>query len=351
MKLFLPTHAANLLFRDSCLIQLKLIASVIIVGVFLSGCASSKGGSNRDSFDSAQAGEQSEINQRISNSAVLASADLSGDIYKLGVGDILELTVFQVEALNTKVRVNGRGEIILPLLGKLNVEGKPVSAVENEITELLKKEYLQDPQVSLFIEEYRSQQITVMGAVGQPNVYSVRQSRSIFEMLSLAGGLNEEASDQIRVATTQVDPETGESVKQNLILSVKRLLAGAEVASYLRLSGGDSILVPRAGVVFVEGAVNKPGSYSMEGDTTVLKAIALAGGVPWEGNQGRVQVVRDLAGESFAININLNKIRTQQNEDIVLRDGDIVIVNFSGPKRFVTGFFNTVGNMFGYRLN
>ncbi len=329
----------------------KLVILSFIVLLVGSGCSGSNKRVSLEDFKSVEKNEQSEINQQIANSAALSKADLSSSLYRLGAGDILELTVFQVEALNTKVRVNGRGEIILPLLGKLDVKDKPVSEVEDEITLRLAQDYLQDPQVSLFIEEYRSQQITVMGAVEQPNVYSVRQSRSIFEMLSLAGGLKEEASDQIRVTTTQPDPETGQPVKQNLILSVKRLLAGAEAASYLRLAGGDSILVPRAGVVFVEGAVDKPGSYPMEGETSVLKAIALAGGVPWEGNQGRVQVVRDIAGESFAIDVNLKKVRNQKAEDIVLRDGDIVVVSYSAPKRFLSGFFKTAGQIFGYRLD
>ena len=170
------------------------------------------------------------------------------------------------------------------------IRDRSISQVEDIIRDKLEADFLQNPQVSLFIEEYRSQQITVMGAVKEPNVYSVRQTRSIFEMLSLAGGLTELASDKIRVKTTQQNYETGDVEEKNLILSVKKLLEGAEEASSIRLSGGDSILVPNAGVVFIEGAVKKPGSYVMEGETTVLKAIAVAGGVPWSGKEGSVQV-------------------------------------------------------------
>lgn len=325
---------------------------IIYLGSILVGCGGNKKSSSIDAFNKADSGQQSKINQRIANSALQNKAgDTANNLYLLGAGDILELTVFQVEALNTKVRVNGRGEVILPLLGTVSVKDKSVAEVESHIAALLEEDYLQNPQVSLFIEEYRSQQIPVMGAVHNPDVYSIRQSRSIFEMLSLAGGLKEEASDQIRVTTTQSDPETGELVKRNLILSVKRLLAGAEEASYLRLSGGDSILVPQAGVIFVEGAVEKPGSYAIESETSVLKAIALAGGVPWEGNQGNVQVVREVAGETLAMNVDLAKVRSQKADDVVLRDGDIVIVAYSGPKRFISGFFETAGRIFGYSIN
>ena len=291
------------------------------------------------------------LNKKIANTAILKGSEGSDNVYFLGSGDILELTVFQVEELNTKVRVNGSGEIILPLLGKLQVSNKSVSEVEELIRQKLEADFLQNPQVSLFIEEYRSQQITVMGAVNSPDVYSVRQSRSIFEMLSLAGGLSQTASDKIRVKTTQLDQSSGELIEQNLILSVKKLLEGAETASYLSLSGGDSILVPEAGVVFIEGAVKKPGSYVMEGETTVLKAIAVAGGVPWEGKEGSVQVIRDISGEPFAIDVNLHKVRRQSGDDIVLQDGDIVVVNHSATKRFMSGLFRTAGQIFGYSLN
>jgi polysaccharide export outer membrane protein len=282
---------------------------------------------------------------------VLASAKTNDLVYYLGAGDILELTVFQVEDLNKKVRVNGRGEIILPLLGTIDVQGRSLAEVEAIIVAKLAADYLQNPQVSLFVEEYRSQQITVMGAVLKPDVYSVRQSRSIFEMLSLAGGLSPSASDTIRVNTTQTNSETGKPSKQNLLLSVKALLEGAETASFMRLRGGDSILVPEAGVIFVEGAVDKPGSYKMEGDTNVLKAIAMAGGIPWSGKQNKVQVIRSIGGTPQAIDINLTKVREQQSDDVSLQDGDIVVVSFSSSKRFISGFFRTAGQIFGYRLN
>ena len=320
-----------------------------LIALFLFACTSNKS----VSFPEGSVGSQpkSDLNKQIANSAVLKNVEAANDVYYLGAGDILELTVFQVEELNTKVRVNGRGEVILPLLGKLDVNGKSVSDVEDIVRQKLEADFLQNPQVSLFIEEYRSQQITVMGAVNNPDVYSVRQSRSIFEMLSLAGGLTQHASDKIRVKTKQLNQDTGEVVEQDLILSVNKLLEGAEAASYLRLSGGDSILVPDAGVVFIEGAVDKPGSYVMEGETTVLKSIAVAGGVLWQGKEGSIQVIRDVGGETFAIDVNLHKVRNQRGDDIVLQDGDIVVVNHSTAKRFISGFFRTAGQIFGYSLN
>jgi len=334
----------------------KKLACLIVffLATLISACATSNSESQNKKFFPESVNTDSsfvDLNKQIANSAVLKNVEALEDVYYLGSGDVLELTVFQVEELNTKVRVNGKGEIILPLLGKLSVKGLPVSDVEELIRARLEADFLQNPQVGLFIEEYRSQQITVMGAVESPNVYSVRKTRSVFEMLSLAGGLTELASDKIRINTTQLNPETGELVEQDLILSVKKLLEGVEQATSLRLSGGDSIFVPDAGVIFVEGAVEKPGSYVMEGNTTVLKAIALAGGVPWSGKEGSVQVVRDIGGEPYAIDVNLYKVRNQKGDDIALQDGDIVMVSHSATKRFLSGFFKTAGQIFGYNIN
>ena len=336
-------------FKDSAPIALQYKSAILFSFMFLlASCGGSKAVNDSAIFASTNA--QSDVNQQISLSAAQELAAAEQAVYYLGAGDILQLTVFQVEELNTKVRVNGRGEIILPLLGKIEVGGRSVADVESEVVQRLERDFLQNPQVSLFIEEYRSQQITVMGAVEEPDVYSIRQTRSIFEMLSLAGGLTSEASDRIQVKTTQPDPETGELVPQNLILSVNKLLAGAEAASYLRLSGGDSILVPEAGVVFVEGAVEEPGSYPMESETSVLKAIALAGGVPWTGKEGSVRIIREVSGQAVSIDVDLADIRDQKSEDVILDDGDIVVVSYSPTKRFISGFFRTAGQIFGYQL-
>lgn len=347
--IFLKERPSNL---SSTYKQTQNILMTCVLASLLSACSSGpRTVKDTNTFNSPQTSKHVDLNQHIASTAVLASANMDDLVYYLGAGDILELTVFQVEDLNTKLRVNGRGEIILPLLGTIDVQGRSLAEVEAIIVTKLAADYLQDPQVSLFVEEYRSQQITVMGAVLKPNVYSVRQSRSIFEMLSLAGGLSPTASDTIRVNTTQLDVETGKTSNQNLLLSVKALLEGGEAASFMRLRGGDSILVPEAGVIFVEGAVDKPGSYKMEGETNVLKAIAMAGGIPWAGKQGKVQVIRSIGGEPQALDINLNKVREQRSADVALQDGDIVVVSFSSPKRFISGFFRAAGQIFGYRLN
>ena len=318
--------------------------------VLLSACAGSKSSSVQERTKLAQTDPIELRNQKIRNSAMQARKS-SNTTYLLGAGDVLQLTVFQVPELNIKARVNGRGQIMLPLLGLIEVDGLSVNQVESTITDKLSAKYLQNPQVSLFVDEYRSQEITVMGAVKEPNVYRVRQPRGVFEILSMAGGLSKTAGDIIRIHTTQFDPESNQTKELNLLLSVDKLLTGNEAISDLRLHGGDSIIVPEAGVVFVEGAVKKPGSYKMQGETNVLKAIAMAGGVPWSGRESRVEVIREIAGEPTTIDVNLNKVRKQRGEDVVLQNGDIVVVSYSVTKRALSGFFKAAGQILGYSLN
>lgn len=327
---------------------------ILMMSLVLGGCASAPRSSDGDASDLVAQKKDKEfedLNRRITQSAAASKQASSSSVYRLGSGDLLELSVFRVPELNRKVRVNANGQIMLPLLGMLDVGDLTLLEAESLVAQKLKAEYLQNPQVSLFVEEYRSQEITVMGAVGKPDVYSVKQSRSVFEMLSLAGGLSKNAGDLIRVKTTQNNPENGESETIDLVMSLNKLLAGGGPAAGFRLGGGDSILVPEAGFVTVEGAVEKPGSYKMVGETNVIKAVALAGGIPWTGKQNSVKVIRNVSDELVVIDVNLNKVRDKPNEDIVLQDGDVVSVSHSTAKRAFAGFFKTAGQILGYRIN
>lgn len=330
-------------------------ALLIIIISYLSACASRPAPSPEVEFNSAGSEADSRDkelrNKRISQSAVSTKRSTSDALYRLGPDDLLELTVFRVKDLNRKVRVDGGGQIELPLLGVITVGGLSISQAQALIAQKLRADYLQDPQVGLYIQEYRSQEITVMGAVGKPDVYTVKKSRSIFEMLSLAGGLSKTAGDLIRVKTTQVNESNGEKESVDLLVSLNKLLAGKLDAAGFQLRDGDSILVPEAGFVTVEGAVKNPGSYKMDGETNVLKAVALAGGIPWTGKQGSIRVIRNQDDGLAVLKVDLDKSRNDPQSDVVLQDGDVVSVAHSPTKRAVSGFFKTAGQILGYRIN
>ena len=268
--------------------------------------------------------------------------------YRVGPGDVLELAVFQVEELNLTVRVNGRGTIIVPLLGEVQVANQTTVEIEQQLAQKLGANYIHDPQVSVFVAEYTSQKITVMGAVQQPAVHVVRRPRSALELLSMSGGLDEKAGHRMYVQTVTENSETGRLEPQNLIIDLKQVLENADPQHILMLRGGDSIYVPEAGVVFVEGAVKKPGAYPMQGETNVLKAIALAGGTEFDAKEGSIEVLRPDAAKNQVIPIDLKAVRDNKMPDTVLKDGDIVVVRSNVFKKGLYGIWRGIGGIFSF---
>ena len=267
--------------------------------------------------------------------------------YLLGPGDAIEISVFLVEQLNKTVRVTGDGYILLPLLGAIDVEGKTVQQVQALLTQELGDKYLQSPQVTVFVTEYRSHQVAVLGAVEEPDIYNIKQPRSVLEMVSMAGGLTDAAGNRIRVQRSVIDAETGELTEELLIIDLRPLIEGLNNEASLLLSGGDSIMVPEAGTVFLEGHVHKPGGYPIKGGTTVLKALSMAGGTTFTAKKEDIQVFRRRTdGEMDNFEVNLNEIRENPQLDIELIDGDIVVIGVSKTKRGLAMFWDGLTSIF-----
>ncbi len=269
------------------------------------------------------------------------------DSYQIGPGDVLNIAVFQADELNKKVRVSGDSYIVMPLLGGISVRGMTSAQLERHLATLLGEKYLQDPQVSVFIEEFRSQQVAVMGAVSEPNIYNIQQPQTVLELLSMAGGLSEKAGTRVQVRRTVVNPDSGQQEAQTLIMELKALLETGDQRLNVVMGGGDSIVVPEAGTVFVEGAVLKPGAYPMHGETNVLKAITQAGGLKYEAKDRVIQVYRQaLSGENEKFTVDLDKAKIDQGEDMALQDGDIVVVDDNKFKKGLAGFWRGLTGVF-----
>ncbi len=332
------------------------IRFVVLVALLLalSACAGkSTNQVSRQAFETPTVSSSKRINQEINESALLARANSDSQPYVLGHGDKLSVAVFRVDELNSVIRLNAEGFAILPLLGRVKLGGLTVLEAEDLIAKMLSKDYIQNPQVSLFVEEYRSQEITIMGEVKTPNIYNVERPRSILELLSMAGGVSDNAADLIRVSTSELDPNSGERVRQNLLIDINAMLANGDSLLDLRLSGGDSIYVPEAGVVYIEGAVEKPGAYKIAGNLNLMQALSLAGGAEWAANQNRVRIIRNINQSPKSLQVSVAKIRDQKEEDVALKDGDIVVVEFSGIKKIASRFMRGVDSIvgFGYSLN
>ena len=270
----------------------------------------------------------------------------TGPGYGVGPGDILRIRVFQVEDLSRTVRVGEDGFIMVPLLGQVFVHGLTTSRIETMLAHEFGQQYLQNPQVSVFIEEYESKQVTVLGAVRNPSVYSIRKPETILAMLAKAGGLTEQAGTNIQINRELVISPTMRR-KETLIISKSALLANADQLQDLVLSEGDSILVSKSGSVFIEGAIENPGAYPMHGETNIVKLLSMAGGILYDTAKKKIEIYRKTpSGEQQVFRVNYNTARQDPRHDIILEEGDVVVVHHSRIKRGLAGFWKGLSSMF-----
>ncbi|MGB0514618.1 MAG: polysaccharide biosynthesis/export family protein [Wenzhouxiangellaceae bacterium] len=290
------------------------------------------------------------LNQQILTMAVNVG-DTEG-IYRVGPGDEISVSVFGVEELSGDFRIDGLGRVRLPLIGSVELSGYSLTEVEQVLEREYGKQYLRNPQISVSVLEFRSQQFTAMGAVAQPRVYSTERKLTLIEALAMAGGLGGNAGQYVYLTDRVRNPETGQLGTRSLAIAIEDLTRGNREMNIV-LGENALINVPVAGSVFVEGAVERPGVYQQRGGTTVLKAIAMAGGLKFEADRGSIYVLRrnEQSGEWNRQAFAMADIRESPENDVALADGDIVMVD-SGPIRTAwVGFWSGLSRvvMLGFR--
>ena len=209
---------------------------------------------------------------------------------RLGRGDLVELTVFSAVGapeLNSKSRVNASGELSVPLIGSLQVAGLTVQEAQTSIARRFQdEEILKSPTVLMFVSEYVNQGVSVLGEVAKPGVYNMLSSRRLLDMISEAGGLTPMAG-QVATITHRNDP------KAPVVVALSRDATQAS-ANNQEVFPGDTIVVGKAGVVYVVGAVNKPGGFPMDANEglSVLQALALAEGSKPNASLDKAKLIR-----------------------------------------------------------
>src|SRR6266446_4640185 len=232
------------------------------------------------------------LNSRLMEQAARSSEETD---LPVGTGDLLEISVFEVEELSKiRLRVPGRGVIALPLIGQIQATGRTTSELEDEIRARLQGKFMHDPQVSVFLQEHNSQRISVIGAVRKGGVFNLTRPLRLADALALAEGLTEEADRQVYVirrapisavsatadggaSATGVPPHGDTTVEVMVPIDLSELADGREDLN-VALRSGDVVNVPRAGSVYVGGSVEHPGSFLLRGKTTVQQAVLAAGG-------------------------------------------------------------------------
>lgn len=246
----------------------------------------------------------------------------------IGAEDLLDIRVVGVEALTSTVRVSETGRITLPLLGAIEAAGLTPAGLEELIATRLEERYVNDPQVSVFVKEHGSRMVSVLGAVRDPGRYPMIGQRTLLDMVSAAGGLTEEAGPEAVVTHRAV---TGETEAPSTVVDLEALLRGGRDDLNLAIVPGDLIHVPvdRPVRIYVDGAVKTPGEIEtrLSRPLTLMQALAKAGGATERASLRRVEVLRRRPeGGQQRIALDVRAVRKGEAADIVLQDGDVVLV-------------------------
>jgi len=259
-------------------------------------------------------------------SIVLFSQERYASEYKIGPKDLLEISVFGLDELNKTVRVSEYGKISLPLLGEVDVDGLTKTELERKLSRLLEEKYLQNPQVTIFIREFQSKRVSVLGAVENPGPYELLGRQTLLQVISRAGGLNQEAGDDIIVIREHQDGTTN-----SLKISIDDLFLKGDARFNIPLEPNDIINIPvdKTVVVYVFGQVRNPGALQVKQSNipTLLQAIAHAGGFSERASKGSVLIRRiDEEGKEHKIIVNVKDVIKGKKRDIQLKENDVVFV-------------------------
>ena len=270
-----------------------------------------------------------------------AMANVGEVEYRLGPGDVILVSIFGIEELkDMEGQLDSGGDVYLPLVGKIHLGGLTVSQAQKELEKAYSR-YIRHPRVSIVVKEYKSYRVSVLGRVNKPDVYILRGGRTLLDVLAMAGGLADDASHTVIL----ISP----SRKMSKVIDLDSLVVSVEgrgkvPVDTLVINPGDIVYVPRAESIFVDGYVNKPGSFPLTTQLTLTQAIALAGGMMYEADQNNVCIYRlGKDGKRYVIKVDLAKVRSGEMEDPVLQKDDVVLVPSSGARVFVQKFLGFFG--------
>lgn len=225
-------------------------------------------------------------------SFISATATTAAAEYLLGPGDKVHITVYKNPDLETVTRVREKGAISFPLIGEVNVGGLDEREAERRIADQLRLGgFVNDANVTLSIEEYRSRLVSVLGYVNKPGQFAISRESTVIDLIAIAGGVNPNGADQAIV--TRKTAKGNETYSVNLLDVLER----GQAAKNFAVVDGDTIYIPMMHQVFIYGAVRRPGAYRYQADLTVMKALSLAGGLYLDsqarrGSEDRIKIKR-----------------------------------------------------------
>jgi polysaccharide biosynthesis/export protein len=239
----------------------------------------------------------------------------------LGPEDVLKVVIYEHPDLSQEVTIGTDGAFVYPLIGKVQAANLTLHRLEEHMTQRLAKDFLVNPQLTITVLQRRSRHVYVLGAVRTPGVHPLKYNATLLELLSMAGGLDAEAGSYAFLvpgkqgSNGNIQNPGAEGKLQNVVsIDLEKVLAG-EIRQALPVNANDIIYVPKRAYVFVTGQVQRPGRYPLERDTTVNKAIILAGGFTQFAAKSRLEVRRVVAGKPQNFHATLDD--ALQAEDVL----------------------------------
>lgn len=287
---------------------------------------------------------------------VPATQSAAPDSYTLGPGDQLTLTVADLDDFNDKTfRIDMRGDLTLPLAGRLHAAGLTVPQLEAATADHLKR-IVKDPDVVFSVTTFGSQPVSILGAVTTPGIRQIEGQKNLFEVLSLAGGLRPDAGNTVHITrdlkwgrlplANAKDDDTGRFSIASL--KVSHIMHGADPAENIAVKPGDVISIPKADMVYAVGSVNKPGGFLLTENETIsaLQVISLAEGVQRTAATDKAKILREVPGSSqrTEIPVNVKQLMAGKGTDLRLQSNDILFIPNSGAK---TAGFKTLDAIVG----
>jgi polysaccharide biosynthesis/export protein len=221
--------------------------------------------------------------------------------YRVGPQDVLNITVFGEPQLSGRVRVDSDGTIPFQYLQRVKAEDLTVTQIAEALRTGLGDGYLRNPQVSVEVEQYHSQNVYVLGEVKSPGKYSLPGNSTLVDVLTQAGSTTQTAGhwvlvNHVKQGSTLIGPATiADNNTADLKINLSDIQSGK--AQNIRISDGDTVYVPKADRIFVIGQVRAPGPFTYDENMSVFEAISLAGGATEKGSTTRISILRLIKGE------------------------------------------------------
>jgi polysaccharide biosynthesis/export protein len=255
----------------------------------------------------------------------LAAISPAQESLLIGPGDLLHLQVYDTPEMEQRARVTDAGNIPFSFLGRVSVSGlTPEQAAEQIEHQLVAAGVMRHPQVTVRVEAYATQNASVMGQVQKPGVYEIDTCRKVVEVLAMAGGLTDLADRHITIERAGAQKQKVEYYFSNA--------AATALSDDPMVYPGDTVVVPRAAVVYVLGDVLKPGGYAIDTNNskmTVLQAIALAGYANHTAAVGKSKLVRETSTGVQEIDLQVSEMQKGKKADVALLPDDVIYVPFS----------------------